>query len=64
MAAIGLLAAVCGLAPWAIRNQIVVGRPIVSTTHGGYTLLLGNNPSFYDHLRTAPRGTVWSADID
>jgi hypothetical protein len=62
MAAIVLLVAVCGLAPWAIRNQIVFGRPIISTTHGGYTLLLGNNPSFYEHLRTAPRGTIWSAE--
>ena len=62
MAVIVLLAAVCGLAPWAIRNQLVLGRPIVTTTHGGYTLLLGNNPSFYDHLRTAPRGSVWSGE--
>jgi len=53
MAAVVFGAAVCGLAPWAVRNQIDFGRPIISTTHGGYTLLLGNNPSFYDHLRTA-----------
>jgi 4-amino-4-deoxy-L-arabinose transferase-like glycosyltransferase len=62
MAAIVLLAAICGLAPWAVRNEAAFGRPVISTTHGGYTLRLGNNPSFYDHLRSAPRGSVWSAE--
>jgi len=47
------------IAPWAIRNQIQFGRPIVTTTHGGYTLLLANNPDFYEYLRSAPAGTVW-----
>jgi hypothetical protein len=54
-----LLAAVVVLAPWTIRNAITFGRPIVTTTHGGYTLLLANNPYFYRHLRSAPWGTVW-----
>lgn len=27
------------LAPWVIRNAIVMGKPIASTTHGGYTLM-------------------------
>jgi hypothetical protein len=49
------------LAPWAVRNQIEFGRPIVTTTHGGYTLLLANNPSFYEHLRHGAWGTVWDA---
>ena len=56
------LAAVLVLTPWAIRNQIRLGRPIFTTTHGGYTLLLGNNPSFYDYLRTGTRGSVWNAE--
>jgi len=47
------------LFPWAARNQIHFGRPIVTTTHGGYTLLLANNPYFYEHLRSAPWGAVW-----
>ena len=38
------------ISPWAIRNYRVFGKPIVTTTHGGYTLLLGNNP---DVLRLA-----------
>ena len=50
------------LSPWAIRNQIQFGRPIVTTTHGGYTLLLANNPEFYDWLRSGSWGSVWQAD--
>ena len=44
------------LSPWAIRNQLQFGRPIVTTTHGGYTLLLANNPEFYQWLRTGSGG--------
>ena len=50
------------LSPWAIRNQLQFGRPIVTTTHGGYTLLLANNPDFYQWLRSGRWGSVWSAD--
>jgi hypothetical protein len=46
--ALGLLiAAAAMMSPWTIRNYRVFGKPIVTTTHGGYTLLLANNPSFY-----------------
>lgn len=45
------LAAMVTLAPWTVRNYLVFGRPIVTTTHGGYTVLLGNNPSFYEFVR-------------
>jgi 4-amino-4-deoxy-L-arabinose transferase-like glycosyltransferase len=58
------LAIVCGaalvLGPWAVRNRMVLGAAKLSTTHGGYTLLLGNNPSFYAHLRS---GREWSWDV-
>jgi 4-amino-4-deoxy-L-arabinose transferase-like glycosyltransferase len=57
-----LAAAVIVLAPWVVRHQVRFGRPIVTTTHGGYTLLLGNNPSFYEYLRRGQWGTVWDAD--
>lgn len=49
------------LAPWAVRNQLQFGRPIITTTHGGYTLLLGNNESFYRFLKTAKPGEVWQS---
>ena len=35
------------------------GLPIVTTTHGGYTLLLGNNPAYYDEVVSQPLGVVW-----
>lgn len=56
-----LLGAVAVLTPWAVRNQQVMGRPVVTTTHGGYTLLLGNNPYFYQHLAEGWWTTVWDA---
>jgi hypothetical protein len=47
------------VSPWVIRNQLVMGHPILTTTHGGYTLLLGNNPIFYAEVARKPWGTVW-----
>jgi len=55
-------AAALVLSPWVVRNQIHFGRPIAGTTHGGYTLLLGNNPWFYGYLRDGAWGTVWDAE--
>lgn len=46
--------------PWALRNWLVLGHPVVMTTHGGYTLLLANNPSFYQHEVQQPWGTIWT----
>lgn len=44
--AIALLVA----APWMARNYFVIGRPLLTTTHGGYTLWLGQNPTYYEHV--------------
>jgi hypothetical protein len=49
------------LAVWFARNLLVLGHPVVATTHGGYTLLLGNNEGFYDYLRTADWGQTWDS---
>ena len=38
------------VAPWTLRNLQELGRPVWATTHGGYTLLLANNPSLYQHF--------------
>ncbi len=47
---------------WTLRNWHHFGRPIWATTHGGYTLLLGNNESFYEFLNTpGPFGQAWDA---
>ena len=45
-----VVAAAAIMSPWAIRNQQVFGKAILTTTHGGYTLWLGNNVSFYEWL--------------
>ena len=49
--------------PWGIRNLIVFGRPIITTTHGGYTLLLyrtkmglHDNLAYADALTLLERG--------
>ena len=47
------------LLPWVVRNSVRLGHPIVMTTHGGYTLLLGNNPAFDREVVRQPWGTVW-----
>lgn len=65
VAAMFLLSAAVVLSPWAVRNALRFGKPILTTTHGGYNLLLGNNPHFYEHLRSQPWGTPWfSQDLD
>lgn len=45
--------------PWAWRNARTVDRWTFTTTHGGYTLLLANNPSLYEHLQR-----TWSRNWD
>lgn len=60
LAAALFLATIVVLAPWTVRNKLVFGRWIATTTHGGYTLLLGNNPDFYQFLRTSRAGDVWN----
>ena len=50
------------VAPWLIRNILVMGAPILTTTHGGYTLLLGNNPVFHEQVVQKPWGTTWPDD--
>ena len=55
-----LCVAICGfsagLFPWVLRNGLVFGSFIPATTHGGYTLALGNNPDFYRDVIHQPPG--------
>ncbi len=55
-----LVAFVLTVAPWPIRNQLRLGAPILTTTHGGYTLLLSNNERYYDEVIRAGTGGQWS----
>jgi hypothetical protein len=48
--------------PWGIRNACVLGQWRITTTHGGYTLLLANNPVFYHEVARQPWGAVWSGE--
>ncbi len=54
-----LLATLATLAPWAARNARVFGEPVWTTTHGGYTLALANNPAYYADVLDGPPGAVW-----
>jgi 4-amino-4-deoxy-L-arabinose transferase-like glycosyltransferase len=48
------------LLPWMIRNLTVFGEPVWTTTHGGYTLALANNPVYYRDVLNGAPGRVWS----
>lgn len=50
------------VAPWVVRNHFVFGKPILTTTHGGYTLLLANNPVYFQEVVQQPWGKTWSGD--
>ncbi len=58
---LSLLVAAC-LAPWVLRNLSQFGKPIWATTHGGYTLLLANNPLLYHHFSQQGPSRAWDAE--
>jgi 4-amino-4-deoxy-L-arabinose transferase-like glycosyltransferase len=47
------------ITPWAARNMAVFGEPVWTTTHGGWTLSLANNPVYYRDVLDGPPGAVW-----
>ncbi|MFO0921593.1 MAG: hypothetical protein U0905_03790 [Pirellulales bacterium] len=55
---LGLL---CVMVPWMVRNQSALGKPILMTTHGGYTLYLANNDFLYQHFRENGPERDWDA---
>ncbi len=50
------------ITPWVIRNLIVFEKPIWATTHGGYTLLLANNPIIFDHFEKGSFSREWDEE--
>ncbi|MDX1925923.1 MAG: phospholipid carrier-dependent glycosyltransferase [Pirellulaceae bacterium] len=48
--------------PWTLRNYSTFGKPIWATTHGGYTLLLANNPPLYRHFIANGPSRAWEAE--
>jgi hypothetical protein len=57
-----LLATVVVVSPWVIRNGRLLGSPVLTTTHGGYTLLLGNNAAFFQQVAARPLWEEWHSD--
>ncbi len=55
-----VLATVVLVGGWTLRNHRHFGQAIWATTHGGYTLLLGNNPPFYRYLQERSLGIAWN----
>lgn len=48
---------------WGVRNQVQMGKMIVTTTHGGYTLFLANNHSLYKYNRhPGPFAGPWNPE--
>jgi hypothetical protein len=50
------------ISPWIIRNVIQFAKFIPATTHGGYTLALGNNPDFYRDVIHGSDEFPWNGD--
>ncbi len=50
------------LLPWIIRNAVQFNAFVPATSHGGYTLLLGNNDEFYDEVVLAEGNPAWSGE--
>lgn len=55
---VALAVALLACFPWVARNWRLFGRPILTTTHGGYTLWLGQNPTYFADV-VAAGGRVW-----
>ena len=58
-----LLVAGAVVAPWALRNQAVLGAPVLNT-NGGFNLYLGNNPNatgWFMSIADTPHAKDWEA---
>lgn len=60
---LGLVAIVAMLilSPWMMRNDQVIGAPVVNT-NGGFNLYIGNNPAadgLFVSIADTPRGSTW-----
>ncbi len=61
LAAFSIVAAIV-VFPWGYRNYQQFGKPIITTTHGGYTLFLANNDLWYDYLSAGNSSVPWSSE--
>jgi hypothetical protein len=57
-----LAAVAITVSPWVIRNARQFDRPILMTTHGGYTLLLANNETFFNEVVASDNAKTWRGE--
>ncbi len=57
-----LVGVALAVSPWLLRNLREFDKPILTTTHGGYTLYLANNPELYRHYENTPAWTLWNPE--
>ena len=57
---LALISGIC-IVPWGVRNLFHSHCFLVTTTHGGYTLLLGNNDDAYQAEIVEPGAQPWDS---
>ena len=58
-AVVPAVAALLAISPWIMRNATQFHKFIPATTHGGYTLALGNNADFYRDVIDGETSFPW-----
>ena len=61
LACISMVVALMTILPWTIRNYIVMGEPVLTSTNGGIVFLIGNGPGSTGIHRNIPADTFSDA---
>ena len=57
LACVTVLASLIAISPWSVRNYIVMGEPVLTSTNGGRLFYMGNGPGATGEHRAIPPGT-------